>query len=118
MIGTHLAPQKDFGEADQARAWQVLTREVAFSTLTDSMMNGVLLTAFALAFAAPWSVTPRARSTRAPPPDVARPGPLRSPPPPTRPRLGDTLDRSGHQDIGIGETAPDRLAPRNSPRGR
>lgn len=48
MIRTHLAPQKDFGEADQARAARVLTREVAFSTLTDSMMNGVLLTAFAL----------------------------------------------------------------------
>lgn len=44
----HLGHQPAFDEAQQAKAAKVLTIEVAFSTTSDTMMTGVLLTAFAL----------------------------------------------------------------------
>lgn len=44
----HLGPSAQFDEAHRARATRILTGEVAFSTASDTMMGGVLLTAFAL----------------------------------------------------------------------
>ncbi|WP_312167297.1 MFS transporter [Phenylobacterium sp.] len=44
----HLGRHPVFDEAQRARAAKVLTAEVVFSTTCDTMMTGVLLTAFAL----------------------------------------------------------------------
>ena len=44
----HFDRQPEFDEGERARAAKVLTAEVALSTTSDTMMTGVLLTAFAL----------------------------------------------------------------------
>jgi len=43
-----LGPQVQFDDRQRVRAGRILTGEVAFSTTADTMMGGVLLTAFAL----------------------------------------------------------------------